>query len=65
LIVVSHDVNTMPAHAAGRLALGQPLPGLIMVRQSRPSFRAIDNLVLIWSASEAEEWSGLLVFLPL
>jgi hypothetical protein len=25
----------------------------------------IDSLILIWSASEAEEWSGQVLFLPL
>jgi hypothetical protein len=25
----------------------------------------IDSLVLIWSSSEAEEWQGQVVFLPL
>ena len=65
LIIVSHDVNTMPAHATNRLAKGEPFPGLIMIRQSLPLADAINNLMLIWSASEAEEWAGLIIFLPL
>jgi predicted nuclease of predicted toxin-antitoxin system len=65
LIIVSHDVNTMPAHATDRLARGDPIPGLIMIRQSLPLADAINNLTLIWSASESEEWAGLIVFLPL
>jgi predicted nuclease of predicted toxin-antitoxin system len=65
LLVVSHDVNTMPAHAHRRLAAGLPLAGLLMVRQSDPVAEVIDSLVLIWSSSEAEEWQGHVVFLPL
>jgi hypothetical protein len=65
LIVVSHDVNTMPAHASQRLAGGMPLPGLLMVRQTLPLSVAIEQLVMIWSASDAEEWTGLIIFLPL
>jgi hypothetical protein len=65
LIIVSHDVNTMPAHATDRLAKAQPFPGRIMIRQSLPLADAINNVMLIWSASEAEEWAGLIVFLPL
>jgi hypothetical protein len=65
LLVVSHDVNTMPAHAHRRLAAGLPLAGLLMVRQTDPVAEVIDSLVLIWSSSEAEEWHGHVVFLPL
>ena len=65
LIVVSHDVNTMPAQAYVRLAAGAPLAGLLMVRQVQPGGPVIDSLVLIWSASEAEEWHDQIVFLPL
>jgi predicted nuclease of predicted toxin-antitoxin system len=65
LIVVSHDVNTMPAHAYARLAEGLPLAGLLMVRQIQPIGPVIDSLILIWSASEAEEWHDQVAFLPL
>ena len=65
MIVVSHDVNTMPAQAYARLAAGRPVAGLLMVKQTDPIGPIIDSLVLIWSASEAEEWHGQVVFLPL
>ena len=65
LILVSHDVNTMPAHAADRLAAALPVSGVIMVRQSLPVVAAIEDLVLIWSAREAEDWTGLVTFLPI
>lgn len=65
LIVVSHDVNTMPAHAYARMDAGLPLSGLIMARQTLPVIRVIGDLVLIASASEAEEWMGTVAFLPL
>jgi hypothetical protein len=65
LIVVSHDVNTMPRHASDRLSRGRSLPGLLMVRQALPLSIAIEQLVLVWSASEAEEWADVIAFLPL
>ena len=65
LIVVSHDVNTMPAHGSERLSRGLPLPGLLMVRQSLPLAVAIEQLVMVWSASDAEEWASVVAFLPL
>ena len=65
LLVVSHDVNTMPGHAYARVAAGDSLPGLLMVRQTQLISPVIDSLVLIWSASESEEWQGQVRFLPL
>ena len=64
-LLVSHDVNTMVGHAFARIAPGQEMPGLLMVQQSEPIGPVIDALVLIWSASEAEEWAGQVRFLPL
>jgi predicted nuclease of predicted toxin-antitoxin system len=65
LITLSHDVNTMPAAAYARMAAGQTMQGLILVRQRRPYRRTIENLVLIAVASEAEEWIDIVRFLPL
>jgi hypothetical protein len=65
LLVVSHDVNTVPGHAAARIAAGQLMAGLLMVRQTQPIAPVIDSLLLIWSASEAEEWQNQIRFLPL
>ncbi len=65
LITLSHDVNTMIQYANDRLALNQRMTGLLVVRQQPIALRAvIENLVLIWSASEAEEWDGKVRFLP-
>ena len=64
LIVVSHDVNTMPANAYARIRTGIPVAGLLMVKQSDPVGMVIDDLMLIWSASEAEEWQNVVGFLP-
>lgn len=64
LLVVSHDVNTMIDEAFARLAAREPLGGLFMVQQRGPIAPVIESLVLIWSASEAEEWRGRVVYLP-
>lgn len=64
-LVVSHDVNTMPAAAYARLAGGRSFPGIFMVQQSSAIGPVIEDLVLIWSSSEIEEWKDQVVFLPL
>jgi hypothetical protein len=64
-IIVSHDVNTMPAAAYARLADGKTIAGLLMVQQTHPVGAIIESLIVIWSASEAEEWQNQVCFLPL
>ena len=64
-IVVSHDVNSMRAAANDRVATGATMKGLLLVHQRHPVSPIIDDLVLIWSASEVEEWAGRIEFLPL
>ena len=64
-LAVSHDINTMPGAAYTRMRAGQKMSGLLMVKQSDPVGPVIASLVLIWSASEAEEWENSVCFLPL
>jgi len=65
LLVVSHDVNTMPAAAYARLTAAQSFPGLFMVQQTLPIRPVIESIVLIWSTSQFEEWINQVVYLPL
>ncbi|MBI2803473.1 MAG: DUF5615 family PIN-like protein [Planctomycetes bacterium] len=64
-IIVSHDVNTMTNAAYMMLDAGGTMNGLLMVQQTKPIGPVVDSLVLIWSASDAEEWVGQVRFLPL
>ena len=64
-IVVSHDVNTMPSEAYGRMSSGQKMSGLLMVKQSDPVGAIISCLILVRAASDAEEWENQVCFLPL
>lgn len=65
LIIVSHDVNTMPGQAYEMLGSGQPFAGLLMVQQNEPVGPVVEILVLTWAASDAEEWRNQIVFLPI
>ncbi len=65
LIVVSHDVRTMSAAAIARLRAGSPLAGLLLVHQFYPIAPIIESLIVIWAASEAEEYLQQIDFLPL
>ena len=41
------------------------MSGLLLAHQRTPVSAVIDSLLLIWSASDAEEWSGQVEFLPI
>lgn len=63
-ILVSQDRRTMPLHFAHYIAAA-PSPGVVLLREAIPIAGAIEELVLIASASEAEEWIGRIVWNPL
>jgi hypothetical protein len=65
LLIVSHDVNTMTAHAAERIIAGLSMAGVFVAHQGDPVSLIIDDLVLIWAATEAEDWAQQVVFLPM
>jgi hypothetical protein len=64
-IVVSHDVNSMTAAAAELLRGHENMLGLLLIHQTDPVAPAIDDLLLIWTATEAEDWIGRIEYLPL
>lgn len=64
LLVVSHDVNTMSAAAYARLAKSESFTGLLLIQQTLSVRAAIDSIVLVWSASDLEDWKNQVVFLP-
>jgi hypothetical protein len=63
-LLVSHDRQTMPWHFA-EFILQQTSPGLLIVSQHLPVSQAAEELVLIWFASEAEEWINQISSVPL
>jgi hypothetical protein len=64
-VLVSPDVGTMPAHFRIFMSAGKHSAGVFLVPQSLDVGTAIDELLLIWLASEASEWEDRLEWLPL
>ena len=63
-VLVSHDVGTMPAHFRAFRDASKHSAGVFLIPQSLDTGRAIEELLLIWLASEASEWHNRLVWLP-
>jgi hypothetical protein len=64
-LVVSHDVNTMTAACRALREGGETTRGLVLVPQSLPIGRAIDDLETIVTATDDEDWVGVVEFLPI
>jgi hypothetical protein len=63
-LLVTHDARTMPYHFATFVADAQST-GVLIVPQRLPIARVADDLLLIWQATEADEWKNRIRFLPL
>ena len=63
-IVVTHDRSTMPVHFASFMAR-QDSPGVFILSKDSTLNVAVEELITIWEASEAEEWINTIQFLPL
>ena len=63
-IVVTHDRRTMP-QALCRFIPHHSSPGVFIIAQTVSVRMAIEELLLVWAASESEEWRNLIVELPL
>jgi hypothetical protein len=63
-VLVTHDRRTMPGHF-NEFVRNRTCSGVIIVPKQLPLAQVIDDLVLVWAASEMEEWRDRLLWLPL
>lgn len=63
-VLVTHDRSTMPDHFR-EFTRSQSSPGLIVVPQSLSIREVADTLILIWTATTADEWTNRIVYLPI
>ena len=63
--LVTHDVSTMPRQFRAFLDAGNHSPGVFLVPQLLEVSEAIEEILLIWLASEASDWEDRLSWLPL
>lgn len=64
-VLVSHDVGAMPSHFRAFKEAGNHSAGVFLIPQNLDIGTAIDELLLIWLASETSEWADRLEWLPL
>ena len=54
----------MPNHAADRMNAGENIAGVFVVPRSMPIHQAIDDLELMITCSENDEWMNIVRYLP-
>lgn len=62
--IITRDKGTMPGHAADHVAAGRHTWGVFL---RRPGFSLQDYanaILMLWSASEAEEWQDQVEWIP-
>jgi predicted nuclease of predicted toxin-antitoxin system len=64
-LLITHDRGTMPHFFRERISLGKSTPGMFLVSQQDAIGEIVESLLLVWAASQAEEWQNLIAYLPL
>jgi len=64
LVLVSQDRDTMPRHFREFIRHTKS-PGVVLLRGRVPIRAAIEELILIWAALDADELANRLVWIPL
>ncbi len=65
-IIVTYDRRTMPRHFQELIAASKPAPGVFIVPQQESAIgETIEWLLLVWTASQAEEWRDQILYLPI
>lgn len=64
-VIVTHDRKTMPWHAADLMSAGKNIAGLIIVPRRIPPHQVLDDLELMITCSEPDEWINVIRYLPL
>lgn len=64
-VVITNDRETMIGFARRRVALGEPLPGVVLTTNEQPVGTAIEHILMIAECLGEEEMRDQVVFLPL
>lgn len=63
-ILVTNNRKSMPLHLQDHLAQGRKIPGILVMNPKMSVGETLEELLLIWGASEGEEYYDRISFLP-
>lgn len=64
-ILVTGNRRTIPEHVRAHYAAGHRVPGILLLRRGASLGQVIEQLYLLWTASDAEEYMDKLLYLPM
>ena len=64
-LLVTRNRASMPMHLRDHLAAGRHVPGILVVPQRMAPWQVSEQLYLLWSASQPDEYQDQIVYLPL
>lgn len=63
-LLVTHDIKTMPGHFAEFIQTATS-PGVLLVPQHLPVAAVVEEIILLWSVTDPEEWVNRIARIPL
>ncbi|MBM3128071.1 MAG: hypothetical protein FJ009_05465 [Chloroflexi bacterium] len=63
-VLVTNNRKSIPPHLQNHLAQGQHVPGIFVMNADMSIGETIEELLLIWGASDAAEYHDTIWFLP-
>lgn len=64
-ILVTNNRKSMPRHLQEHLEKGRHVPGIFELNPALSIGETIEELLLIWNASDTDEYQDMLIYLPL
>lgn len=64
-ILVTANRRTIPEHVRAHYAAGHHVPGVLLLRRGASPGQIIEQLYLLWAASDSEEYLDRLLYLPM
>ena len=64
-LLITNNRKSMPDHLAAHIEAGRHIPGIIELNPKMSIGETIEELLLIWGASEPIEYQDMIVYLPL
>ena len=61
-ILLTHDCSTIPPTAYQRIAERKPMPGVIVIASGGPIGAAVEQILLLATASMEGEWDGQVLY---
>jgi hypothetical protein len=63
-ILVSRNRRTIPIHLQAHLDKGRHIPGILLLRRGVSIGQVIEELLMIWSASDMQEYRNQIKYVP-